>query len=114
MPIPAFQDLYRKLKGAPPSGQMWDVYLSALALTSAMGRLVALPPQAPEAAVTALRNATARLNNDQAFAEDAIKALGFVPNYVTGPDIDRLARQTLKVRPETRAFVADYIKRANK
>jgi hypothetical protein len=43
-----------------------------------------------------------------------MKALGFVPDYVTGPDINRLARQTLTVRPETRAFVADYIKRANK
>jgi tripartite-type tricarboxylate transporter receptor subunit TctC len=114
LPIPAFQDLYRSIKGVPPSGQLWDVYLSALALTSAMGRLIALPPQAPEAAVTALRNATARLNNDPAFAEDSMKALGFVPDYVTGPDVNRLARQTLTVRPETRAFVADYIKRANK
>ena len=114
LPIPAFQDLYRKVKGAPPSGQLWDTYLSALALTSAMGRLVALPPQTPEAAVTALRAATAGLNNDKAFAEDATKALGFVPNFVTGPETNRLARQTLTVRPETRAFVADYIKRANK
>jgi hypothetical protein len=114
LPILAFQDLYRTIKGVPPSGQLWDVYLSALALTSAMGRLIALPPQAPEAAVTALRNATARLNKDPAFAEDSIKSLGFVPNYVTGPDTNRLARQTLTVRPETRAFVADYIKRANK
>jgi tripartite-type tricarboxylate transporter receptor subunit TctC len=114
LPIPAFQDLYRTVKGAPPSGQLWDVYLSALALTSAMGRLIALPPQAPAAAVAALRDATAKLNNDPAFAEDAMKVLGFTPDYVTGPDINRLARRTLTVRPETRAFVADYIKRANK
>jgi tripartite-type tricarboxylate transporter receptor subunit TctC len=114
MPIPAFQDLYRKIKGAPPSGQMWDIYLSVLGLTSAMGRVVALPPQTPEAAVIALRNATARLNNDKAFADDAMKALGFVPDFVTGADTNRLARQTLNVRPEVRAFVADYIKRANK
>ena len=112
--IPAFQDLYRTIKGVPPSGQLWDVYLSVLALTSAMGRLIALPPQTPEGAVTALRNATARLNSDPAFAEDSMKALGFVPNYVTGSDTNRLARQTLTVRPETRVFVADYIKRANK
>jgi hypothetical protein len=112
--IPAFQDLYRTVKGVPPSGQLWDVYLSALALTSAMGRLIALPPQAPPAAAAALREATARLNNDAAFAEDSMKALGFVPDYVTGPDVNRLARQTLTVRPETRAFVADYVKRANK
>jgi tripartite-type tricarboxylate transporter receptor subunit TctC len=114
LPIPAFQDLYRKLKGAPPSGELWNIYLSVLALTSAMGRLIALPPQAPEAAVTALRNATARLNNDRAFIEESNKALGFVPAYVTGPETNRLARQTLNVKPETRAFVADYIKRAKK
>jgi tripartite-type tricarboxylate transporter receptor subunit TctC len=112
--IPAFQDLYRSIKGAPPSGQLWDVYLSALALTSAMGRLIALPPKVPEAAVVALRNATARLNKDPAFAADAMKSLGFVPNYVTGPDTNRLARQTLTVRPEIRSFVASYIKRAKK
>lgn len=112
--IPVFQDLYRTIKGTPPSGQLWDVYLSALALTSAMGRLIALPPQAPQAAVAALRDATAKLNNDPAFADDAMKALGFAPDYVTGPDINRLARQTLTVSPDTRAFVADYIKRANK
>jgi len=114
LPIPAFQDLYRKLKGAPPSGPLWDTYLSVLALTSAMGRLIALPPKAPAAAVAALRTATARLNHDKAFIEDSMKALGFVPNYVTGPDTNRLARQTLTVRPETRAFVAEYIKRAKK
>ncbi len=77
---------------------MWDIYLSALALTSAMGRLIALPPHAPAAAVDALRDATAKLNNDPAFAEESMKALGFVPDYVTGPDINRLARQTLTVR----------------
>jgi hypothetical protein len=43
-----------------------------------------------------------------------MKALGFVPDFVTGADTNRLARQTLNVRPEVRAFVADYIKRANK
>jgi hypothetical protein len=114
LPIPTFQELYRKTKGAPPSGPLWDAYLSTLALTSAMGRLIALPPQVPEGAATALRNAAARLNNDPAFAEDSMKVLGFVPSYVTGPDINRLARQTLAVRPETRAFVADYIKRAKR
>ena len=114
MPIPAFQNLYQKVRGKAPSGELWDTYLSALALTSAMGRLVVLPPQTPEAAVAALRTATARLNNDKAFAEDSTKALGFVPNFVTGSETNRLARQTLTVRPETRAFVADYIKRANK
>ncbi len=109
-----FQDFYEKVKGAKPSGRYWDVYLSCLALTSAMGRLVVLPPTAPQAAVDALRTAVGRLNNDPAFAEDATKAVGFVPEWVSGADINRQARQTLTVRPEIRQFVTDYIKAANK
>jgi len=114
LPIPTLQDLYGQIKGKPPAGELWDTYLSVLALTSAMGRLLALPPQTPQAAVTALRAAVERLNNDKAFMDDSMKALGFVPNYVAGPDTNRLARRALEVRPETRIFVADYIKRANK
>jgi tripartite-type tricarboxylate transporter receptor subunit TctC len=109
-----FQDLYRKVKGAAPAGQLWDVYLACLALTSAMGRIVVLPPNTPPAAVTALQTAVAHLNNDKAFAEEATKAIGFAPDYETGPGINRQVRQTLAVRPEIRNFVLDYIKSANK
>ena len=109
-----FQELYRKIKGAPPSGQLWDVYLAALALTSSMGRLMALPPGAPPEAVAALRAAAIRLNHDRAFAEEAAKAIGFSPDFEAGPDTNRQVRQTLAIRPETKAFVAEYIKSANK
>jgi putative tricarboxylic transport membrane protein len=109
-----FQDLYQKTKGARPSGQLWDVYLAVLSLTSAMGRIVALPPNAPPEAVTALRTAVQRLNNDAAFAEEAMKAIGFAPDFESGPDTNRQVRQALAVRPEIRAFVADYIKAAQK
>jgi len=109
-----FQELYRKAKGAPPSGQLWDVYLAVLSLTSAMGRLVALPPGVPPEAAAALRAAVQRLNNDKAFAEEAVKAIGFAPDFEAGPDTNRQVRQALVVKPELRAFVADYIRSANK
>jgi len=85
-----------------------------LSLTSAMGRLVALPPGAPPGAVTALRTAVQRLNTDKAFAEEAQKAIGFAPDFESGPDTNRQVRRTLEVRPEIRTFVADYIKAASK
>jgi tripartite-type tricarboxylate transporter receptor subunit TctC len=109
-----FQELYRKVKGAPPSGQLWDVYLTILSLTSAMGRVVALPPGAPPQAVAALRTAVTRLNHDQAFAEEAMKAIGFAPDFEAGPETNRQVRRALVVKPETKAFVADYIKSASK
>ena len=112
--IPPFHEFYRAINGKKPSGQLWDVYLASLAINSAMQRLVLLPPGAPQAALDALRAALLRLNNDKAFAEEALKTMGFVPEFVAGPDTNRQVRQALVVKPEIRAFVANYIKSANK
>jgi tripartite-type tricarboxylate transporter receptor subunit TctC len=112
--LPPFQDLYQKIKGTKPSGQLWDVYLASLAINSAMQRLLVMPPGTPQAAVDTLRAALLRLNNDKAFAEDAIKTIGFVPEYAAGPETNRQVRAALTVRPEVRTFVVDYIKNAKK
>jgi len=112
--IPPFHEFYRSIKGALPSGQLWDVYLASLAINGAMQRLLIMPPGTPPGALDALRAAIARLNTDAAFAEDAIKAVGFVPEYVSTPETGRQVRQALTVKPEIRAFVADYIKSVNK
>ena len=114
LPILPFHELYRKLKGAPPSGQLWDVYLAASTINGAMQRLMVLPPRAPQAAVDALRAAVLRLNDDKALCRGGTKAMGFVPEYVAGPDTNRQVRQALAVRPEIRTFVADYIKAGGK
>jgi tripartite-type tricarboxylate transporter receptor subunit TctC len=108
--VPGFPDFYRKAKGAAPSGRLWDVYRTNLAIDSAMLRTLVLPPGSPAAAVEALRRATERLNSDAEFAKEAQKSLQFVPHYVTGGDLNARVRRTLVVRPEIRAFVADYIK----
>ena len=112
--VQPFHELYRKLKGAPPSGQLWDVYLAMLAINSAMQRLLVLPPTTPQPALDALQAAVARLNSDKAFADDAQKTIGFVPEYVAGAQVNRQVRQALVVRPEIKAFVADYIKSAKR
>ena len=71
--VPPFQEFYRKVKGALPTGELWDVYRTNLAVDSAMLRLIAMPPGSPPAAVDALRAALARLNNDKDYAEEAMK-----------------------------------------
>jgi hypothetical protein len=109
-----FQELYRKIKGAEPSGKLWDVYLSSLAINAAMQRLVVLPPGAPQAAIDTLRTAVLRLNDDPAFAQEAMGALGYVPNYEAGPQTNRQVRTALTVSPEIRSFVLDSIKNAKK
>ena len=112
--VPGFPDFYRKLKGKLPSGPMWDAYRANLSIDSAMLRTVVLPPGVPAAAVDALRSAVARLNNDPEFAKEAQKSLQFVPQYVTGGDLNAQVRRTLVVKPEIRTFVSDYVKKPPK
>lgn len=110
----AFRDLYRKIKGSDPSGPLWDAYLSIISTNGAMQRMIAFAPGVPQAAVETLRTALLRLDGDPAFAEDATKAIGFVPDFKAGPNTNREVRQALSVRPETKAFLADYVKNARK
>jgi tripartite-type tricarboxylate transporter receptor subunit TctC len=109
-----FHELYRKIKGAAPSGKLWEVYLSSLAINAAMQRLVVLPPASPPPAVAALRAAVLQLNDDPDFAQEAMSALGYVPSYEAGPDTNRQVRAALTVSPDIRTFVLDSIKNAKK
>jgi tripartite-type tricarboxylate transporter receptor subunit TctC len=112
--IPPFHDYYERVKGAKPSGQLWDVYLTSLAINGAMQRMLVLPPGVPKAALDELRAAVLKLNHDSVFADEAMKVVGFVPEYVAGPETNRQVRSALTVKPEIRTFVANYIKSANK
>jgi tripartite-type tricarboxylate transporter receptor subunit TctC len=114
MPLLGFRDLYKKVKGVDPSGPLWDAYLSIVSTNGAMQRMIAFAPGVPQAAVDALRSALLKLESDPAFAEDAVKAIGFVPDFKAGPNTNREVRQALSVRPETKAFLADYVKQAKK
>ncbi len=110
LPIPTFHELYRKIRGAMPSGQLWDVYKAILGADGVIQRVIVMPPAAPQAAVDALRAAIAGVNGDSAYAEEAEKTFGFVPLWSAAPDTARVAQTALTVRPEVRAFLADYMK----
>jgi tripartite-type tricarboxylate transporter receptor subunit TctC len=113
LPLEPYQEFYKRVKGSMPTGVKWEAYLSLVTLNGTMQRLFALPPGSPPAAVAALRAALVRLGNDKAYAEDALKTMGYVPEYEAGPDSSEKVRAALTVRPEVRSFVADYIKAGN-
>jgi putative tricarboxylic transport membrane protein len=112
--IPAYHELYRTIYGKLPSGEMWDVYRTIRTISGSMLRLVALPPGAPPAAADALSAAVMRLAADPAYAEDAMKTLGFVPEYAAGPRTNQQVRDGLSVSPEIRTFITDYVKKGAK
>jgi hypothetical protein len=114
LPIPAFHELYQKIRGAMPSGPLWDAYRTVITVNGAMQRLFVLPPGAPPGAIEALRKAVIELNADQAYQEDALKSIGFVPEWISGPETNGRVRQALAAKPEMRAFLADYIQNRKK
>jgi hypothetical protein len=114
LPIVSFPELYRSIKGDLPSGQLWDAYRTILTVNGAMQRQIVLPPGAPPAALAALRAAVLELNDDKEHAEEAARTIGFVPEWVAGPDTNNEVRSAITISPDMRAFIADYVRRAVK
>ena len=114
LPIGSFLELYRKVKGTSPSGQMWDAYRTLHDMNATLLRVLALPPGAPPAAAAALRKAVERLRHDKEFAAEAMKVIEFVPEYETGPDIAEQVRAMLVVKPEMRTYINTYMRNVPK
>lgn len=114
LPIVSFPELYRKIKGDMPSGQLWDAYRTILTVNGAMQRQIVLPPGTPPAALAALRAAVLELNDDKEHAEEAARTIGFVPEWVAGSDTNTEVRAAITISPEMRTFIADYVRRAVK
>jgi putative tricarboxylic transport membrane protein len=105
-----FQELFQKIRGTMPSGELWDIYKAIIGADGIIQRMIVMPPGAPQAAVDALRAAIPRVNADKAYAEEAEKAFGFVPLWRAGPDTPKVAQAALTVPPQVRAFLTDYMK----
>jgi tripartite-type tricarboxylate transporter receptor subunit TctC len=103
-----FHELYEKLKGSKPSGELWEAYLTITTLRGAMQRIAALPPGTKEGAAQALHAAFEKLNGDPAFAQESMKAIGFVPDFEAGPQVQRQVQQALTIKPEVKRFVDNY------
>lgn len=109
-PVSAFHEFHRAMKGAMPSGPLWEAYKSLVAVDGNMLRLIVLPPGTPPAAVTALRAALIRLGSDQGYAEDSRKTFGFVPMWLASADNNATAVASMTFDPATRSFLQDYIR----
>jgi tripartite-type tricarboxylate transporter receptor subunit TctC len=112
--IMPYDELYTAIRGKPLGGEMWEVYQAISSVNGTMLRLLALPPGTPPAAIAALRTAVSQLAGDKAYVDDAMKTIGFVPDYETGPDTNAQVRQGIAVRPQVRAFIAEYVKKGSR
>lgn len=108
--VPPFHEFYKRLHdGKLPEGKLWEAYKAVISLNGAMQRMIVMPPGAPDAAIAAMREAVTRLNADKAYADDALKTFGFVPEWTTTGDVAQRVRKNLVLSPGIRKFLNDYI-----
>lgn len=112
--LPAFQDFFKKATGAEPSGKLWDMYLHILAVNGAMQRMVVYPPGTPDAAMHAMREAIRKLETDKLYAEEAMKLVGFVPDYEASESVEADVRKALSIPEADKEWLQSYIKNAPK
>jgi hypothetical protein len=112
--IPSLPQLHRQVKGAPPSGELWEAYKTLFDINSTLQRLIVLPPGAPRTAYDTLSKAIERLNNDKDFAAEANKVIEFAPDYPIAPDMSQKVRAMLQATPQMRTFINDYMRNVPK
>jgi tripartite-type tricarboxylate transporter receptor subunit TctC len=107
--IPSYDDVFRKLKGADPSGIRWQSYLAAIGVNNATQRLIVMPPNAPAEAVKELQRAINEMQIDPIYIEEATKAFGYVPEYVADAETNGAVRRMLQVSPDVTEFMQKFM-----
>ena len=94
-----FDEVYEKLKGKKPAGEQWEAYKWFQNVSMLFGLSAWLPPNSPDQAAQALRDAWYKLSDDPEFQAASVKRFGaetilppydlcqsVVDKYIKNPD----------------------------
>lgn len=104
-----FPDLLKEVKGALPTGDMWDAYRLITFLGSTLIRTIVMPPGSPPEAVRALKKALSELDRDQDYRAEALNLMKFVPRYLVDEKMERMFHDKLTPDPALRSFISAYV-----
>lgn len=107
--IPTFDQLFAKVKGAPPSGPRWEAMLLANHLGTQMQRLIVLPKGSPVEARDVLRAAFQATARDPDFARDFERVTNEKPEIAPAGEVEPLLERMRNVSPEVRKVLKDAI-----
>lgn len=99
-----------RLSGKPPSGNLWKLYQ-----IGASYRQILAPPEVPEEAVAAVREAFVAMGKDPKFLAEYAKVVGIEPTFVTDPKgLEKELEPWKSAGPELKQFRLDYIDEGRK
>lgn len=80
--MPAYPDLYRQVRGGPPSGSLWEALNWLVNQTGELTFVGLAPPGTPAEPVAILRKAYGAVAADPAFVEESTKRYGLPYSYI--------------------------------
>jgi tripartite-type tricarboxylate transporter receptor subunit TctC len=109
-----FRDLYIKMKGEEPKGELWDAYRVVNAVGTTFLRILVVPPGSPKESIAALKQGLQGVQDDADYRDEANKTIKFVPRYVADDKAEHLFQLAASPEPKMRAFIRDYIELGKK
>jgi len=112
----SFSELYHQVKGANagvPTGVEWESLKLLTSIMDSMYRTIFMPPNAPPAAVSEMRDAFGKMARDPEFVAAYEQVVKTAPRVVVGVEGDRVIQGLGHVKPETLAFLRSYVDTAH-
>ena len=107
--IPSLSELYQMKFGKAPDSMEWHAIAMVQKLQGSMVRNTSLAPGSPKAAIMAMREAYGKLANDEAYKADAMKSLGFVPQFVNGETVEQLLDEAFTKNTEVQEWLIEQV-----
>jgi tripartite-type tricarboxylate transporter receptor subunit TctC len=104
---PTFQEVYRKVHGKAPSGQLWDAYEFAIEMFSTATWVISGPPKMNKMAAMALQEGFRKVAADSALQADAKKTVGTKLGYVGPSQADKALARLRTIDAKTIKFWKD-------
>ena len=111
--IPTIGELYESIHGSPPSGANWDAIRTMIEIDQTMQHVFLGPPRMDPRAIEEFRAAIGPALATEAFREEAVRILSYVPDHVDAERATGILDATADVTPEVQAYIEAQIARNN-
>jgi hypothetical protein len=108
--IPNFVDVYSRLKGEKPSGELFEIYKWLQPTINTFGHAAFLPPNSPEEAVNILRNSFVATTNDDAYRTEELEFFGVRMPLISYVEGTRVVGEMANAPSNVRALLMQYAK----
>jgi tripartite-type tricarboxylate transporter receptor subunit TctC len=110
-----FDKVFEKIKGAPPSGELWEMFKWSENLSAMISLSMWLPPKSPDAAHEALKAAWVKVGQDPEFQKEYATRFGGEPLIFASDSEMKAALEALeKLPPRFVERLRDMIEKGGK